>query len=157
MFREMKNIDTAFRQVRLFTMVVVIGSIVISCAVIFKAFTYVNAQGARIYILYNGKLLEAQAIDRKQNIPLEIKDHVMDFHHYFFTLSPDEKSIQKNVRKALYLADASAKKIYDDLKEKGYYAAIISGNVSQRLEIDSIALKSGKDAFLFSVFCQTNS
>jgi conjugative transposon TraK protein len=91
-----------------------------------------------IYILANGKVLEAFAAERKDNIPVEARDHISMFHHYFFTLDPDEKVINNNISKALYLADASAKKQYDNLKENGYYRNIISGNISQTLEIDTI-------------------
>jgi conjugative transposon TraK protein len=154
MFREMKNIDTAFRQTRMFSLVVVLATIALAIVVVFKSFAWVREQSSKIHVLYNGKLLEALAVDRKVNLPLEIRDHVKDFHYYFFTLSPDEKSIQKNIRKALYLADGSAKQLYDDLKEKGYYSAIISGNVSQQIEVDSVALNLNSTPYYFRCFAK---
>ena len=36
------------------------------------------------------------------------------------------------------LADKSAYNYYKDLMEKGYFTRIISGNINQRIEIDSI-------------------
>ena len=71
------------------------------------------------------------------------------FHHYFFTLDPDDKVIQANLLKALYLADASAKKQYDNLRENSYYANIISGNVSQEIRIDSIRIDTDQYPFYF--------
>ena len=41
--------------------------------------------------------------------------------------------IQSNITKALYLADGSAKRQYENLKENGYYSNIISGNISQQI------------------------
>ena len=79
----------------------------------------------RVYILANGKALEAYASDRKDNIEVEGRDHVKTFHQFFFTLDPDEKVIQTNITKALYLPDASATRAYDNLKEMRYLSNII--------------------------------
>ena len=43
-----------------------------------------------------------------------------------------------NVQRAMFLSDRSAYSHYGDLAEQGYYNRIISGNVSQRIEIDSV-------------------
>ncbi len=42
------------------------------------------------------------------------------------------------MKRAFSLADKSAFDYYKDLSEKGYYNRIISGNVQQRIEIDSV-------------------
>jgi conjugative transposon TraK protein len=103
----------------------------------------------KIFILAGGKALEAYAAERKDNIPVEARDHVKMFHHYFFSLDPDDKVIQENIVKALYLADASAKQQYDDLKENSYYSNIISGNISQEITIDSIEININQYPFYF--------
>jgi conjugative transposon TraK protein len=108
--------------------------------------------GQRIYILANGKALEAFAADRKDNIPVEARDHIKMFHQYFFTLDPDEKVIETNTLKALYLADASAKRMYDNLKENGYYANIISGNISQEVTLDSIRVDINQYPYYFRCY-----
>ena len=79
MFSKMKNIDTAFRHVRSFTIVVVVGSIILSCFAMYKSFALVAQMQDKVYILANGKALEAYASDRKDNIPVEARDHVMTF------------------------------------------------------------------------------
>jgi conjugative transposon TraK protein len=99
--------------------------------------------------LANGKALEAYAADRRDNIPVEARDHVKMFHHYFFTMDPDDKVIQSNINRALYLADASAKQQYDNLKENGYYSNLIAGNISQEIEADSIRINSDVYPFYF--------
>ena len=95
------------------------------------------------------KVLEAFAADRKDNIPVEARDHVRMFHHYFFSLDPDEKVIEQNITRALYLADFSAKEQYDNLKENNYYSQTISGNISQTIEVDSIRLDMSRYPFYF--------
>lgn len=140
MFKKMKNIDTAFRHIRSFTLVVIIGSVLICCFALYKSFSLVSQMQSKIYILANGKALEAYASERKDNIPVEARDHVTTFHKLFFTLDPDDKAITASITKALYLADGSAKRAYDDLKENGYYAGLISGNVNQTIVVDSVAV-----------------
>jgi conjugative transposon TraK protein len=108
----------------------------------------------RVYILANGKVLEAYSSDRKDNIPVEARDHVKTFHRFFFSLDPDDKVIRDNVTKALYLADDSAKRIYDDLKENGYYAGIISGNISQTITVDSINIDINEYPYRFKCYAK---
>ena len=149
MFKQTKNIDSAFRHIRLFSIAMITGCIIISVFIAYKSFQLSAMTQQRIYILANGKALEAYSADRKDNIPVEARDHVKMFHHYFFTLDPDDKVIQFNLNKALYLADGSAKQQYDNLKENGYYSNIISGNVSQTVDADSILINTDVYPFYF--------
>lgn len=152
MFRQMKNIDTAFRQMRLLTMLIIAGCCFITAYGIYATQKTIGESGKRIYILANGKALEAFAADRKDNIPVEARDHIKMFHQYFFTLDPDDKVIQANISKALYLADGSAKEQYDNLKENSYYSNIISGNISQSVEADSIVVDVNQYPFYFRYY-----
>jgi conjugative transposon TraK protein len=152
MFHQLKNIETAFKHVRLFTVALIVACAVICCYITYQMTSMVQAAGSRIYLLYNGKVLEAVASGRKDNIPVEARDHIATFHQYFFSLDPDEKVIESNIRRALYLADYSAKQQYDDLKEKGYYAGIISGNVSQHVEVDSISVNTDVYPYYFRYY-----
>src|SRR5690606_18170204 len=152
MFKKMKNIDTAFRHIRGFTMLIIAGSVLLSCFALYKSFSLVSEMQDRIYILANGKALEAYSAGRKDNIPVEARDHVKTFHQLFFTLDPDDKAIETNITKALYLADGSAKRIYDDLKENGYYAGLISGNVNQTIHVDSVAVDINEYPYKFRCY-----
>lgn len=154
MFTKMKNIDTAFHYVRGFTMLVIVGCIIICCYTLYSSFMTVTEMQDRVYILANGKVLEAYSSDRKDNIPVEARDHVKTFHRFFFSLDPDDKVIKDNVTKALYLADDSAKRIYDDLKENGYYAGIISGNISQTITVDSINIDINEYPYRFKCYAK---
>lgn len=156
MFTKMKNIDTAFRYVRGFTLIVVLGSAMVCCFALYKSFRLVAAMQDKVYILANGKALEAYASGRKDNIPVEARDHITTFHTLFFTLDPDEKVIRSNVTRALYLSDDSAKRVYDDLKEKGYYGNIISGNISQTIAIDSVQVDMDEYPYRFRCYAKQN-
>ena len=149
MFQQMKNIDSAFRYIRWFSILFLIACTLLTIVVVSKAYELHLQAQQRIYILANDKALEAYASDRKDNIPVEARDHVKMFHQYFFTLDPDDKVIQSNVTKALYLADATAKQQYDNLKENGYYSNIIAGNISQTVSVDSITINTDSYPFYF--------
>jgi len=149
MFSKMKNIDTAFRHVKRFTMIVVGGSFLLCGAMMFKSYKIESITQSKVYVLADGKVFEAIAGDRKDNIPVEARDHIRTFHRLFFTLDPDGKANEENIGRALGMADATAKKQYQDLKENGFYAGIISGNISQRVSIDSIHINLGSQPYYF--------
>jgi conjugative transposon TraK protein len=149
MFRTTKNIDTAFRQVRLFSIGVMAVCLILTMFISYKSYQLASQSQQKIFILANGKALEAYAADRKDNIPVEARDHVKMFHHYFFTMDPDDKVISSNLTKALYLADGSAKQQYDNLKENGYYTNLISGNISQEIQADSIIINTNDYPYYF--------
>lgn len=152
MFQQLKNIDTAFKHIRLFSLVIIVMCAFICCYTVYKSYQLIAQTQERIYILSNGKALEAFSAERKDNIPVEARDHVKMFHHFFFTLDPDDKMIQANITKALYLADASAKRQYDNLKESRYYSNIISGNISQDIEVDSIRINLDNYPYYFRYY-----
>lgn len=152
MFTKMKNIETAFRSIRFFMLAVVISCVVICLFVLYKSYQLAAITQNKVYVLANGKALEAIVADRKDNVLVEARDHVKMFHHYFFTLDPDEKVIQANITKALYLADGSAKRQYENLKENSYYSNIIAGNISQQISVDSIAVNTDQYPYYFRCF-----
>ena len=142
MFQHFRHIDAAFKLVRGFCAMVIVLCLLVCLYAIYKTSEAAKLSSERMYILADGKVLEAQAGSREENIPVEARDHIKMFHQYFFTLDPDDKVIESNVGKALYLADGSAKRAYDNLKENGYYANLISGNISQKISIDSIQVNT---------------
>lgn len=149
MFRKAKNIDTAFRQIRLFSLAVIAVCLILTLFIAYKSYQLATRSQQKIFILANGKALEAYSADRKDNVPVEARDHVKMFHHYFFTMDPDDKVINANINKALYLADGTAKQQYDNLKENGYYTNLISGNISQEMQADSIIINTNEYPYYF--------
>lgn len=149
-FKSLTNIETSFKQIRLYAIIFVVLCIGITGYVIWRSYDFAEAQRQKIYVLDNGKsLMLALSQDAALNRPVEAREHSRRFHELFFTLAPDKQAIEQNMRKAFYLADKSAYDYYKDLAEKGYYNRIISGNVNQRIEIDS--LKCDFDNYPYSV------
>jgi conjugative transposon TraK protein len=152
MFQQFKNIDSAFKHIKLFSYLLIVACVGISCFAIYKSYQSSDNFKNHIYVLANGKALEAIAADRKDNIPVELRDHIKVFHTDFFSLDPDDKQLQATISKALYLADGSAKTAYDNLKEAGYYNNIVSGNISQQIAVDSIKLDINQYPYAFTCY-----
>lgn len=152
MFQNLKNIDSAFRHVKYLSFVAILGSLCMSGYLGMKAIQAIEVAQERIYILAEGKALEAFSATKRENIPVEARDHVTMFHHFFFSLSPDENFIRKQLSKSLYLADGSAKKVYDNLRERGFYTEIVSANMNQTMEADSVSISLDAYPFEFKFY-----
>jgi len=138
-FKTLRNIENSFKQIRLFIIVFAVLCFAVVGVVVFKSYTFAEAQRQKIYVLDNGKsLMVALSQDMSINRPVEAREHVRRFHELFFTVAPDKNAIESNVKRAFYLADESAFNYYKDLSEKGYYNRIISANIQQRIEVDSV-------------------
>ncbi|MDQ8141083.1 conjugative transposon protein TraK [Chryseobacterium sp. CFS15] len=138
-FKTLRNIENSFKQIRLFTFVFALLCLVVVGLVIFKSYRFAEEQRQKIYVLDNGKsLMVALSQDMSINRPVEAREHVRRFHELFFTIAPDKNAIESNVKRAFNLADQSAFNYYKDLSEKGYYNRMISGNIQQRIEVDSV-------------------
>ena len=138
-FKSLKNIETSFRQIRLFTLVFLGLCAVVAVFSVVKSYQFAQRQREKIYVLDQGKsLMLALSQDLSQNRPVEAREHVRRFHELFFTLSPDKAAIESNVGRALQMADKSALSYYKVLQEKGFFNRLIAGNVSQMVKVDSI-------------------
>jgi conjugative transposon TraK protein len=138
-FKSLKNIESSFKQIRLFSIIFLGLCAVITSYSIWSSYSFAEAQRQRIYVLDGGKsLMLALSQDLSQNRPVEAKEHVKRFHELFFTLSPDKDAIESNIKRALFLSDKSAFNYYSDLSEKGYYNRIVSGNINQAIQVDSV-------------------
>lgn len=138
-FKSLNNIESSFRQIRLFGIVFVCVCAGIVGYALWKSYSFAEKQREKIYVLDGGKsLMLALSQDLSQNRPVEAREHVKRFHELFFTLSPDKNAIESNIQRSFFLADKSAFNYYKDLSEKGYYNRIISGNINQTVQVDSV-------------------
>jgi len=139
-FKSLKNIETSFKQLRIFGIVFLCMCAAVTGYSVYSAYVFAEEQRQKIYVLDNGKsLMLALSQDLSQNRPVEAREHIRRFHELFFTLSPDKNAIESNINRALLLSDRSAFNYYKDLSEKGFYNRIISGNINQTIQIDSIS------------------
>ncbi|ALU26630.1 MULTISPECIES: conjugative transposon protein TraK [Myroides] len=140
-FKSLRNIENSFKQIRLYAIVFASVCLLVVGFTIYKSYDFAKEQREKIYVLDKGKsLMLALSQDASINRPVEAREHVRRFHELFFTLSPEKAAIEGNMQRAFNLADKTAFDYYKDLLEKGYYSRVISGNIQQRVEVDSIKI-----------------
>ena len=154
-FKSLKNLETSFRQIRLFGIIFLSLCAVVVVYSIYSSYAFAEKQREKIYVLDGGKsLMLALSQDLAQNRPAEAREHVRRFHELFFTLSPEKSAIEHNVKRALLLADKSAYNYYTDFAEKGYYNRIIAGNINQVLQVDSVVCNFDRYPYQVSTYAR---
>jgi len=135
-----RNIESKIKLATFLSLGSFLTSIIISVAV--SAFAYKQVTNARqsIYILDNDIPVLAKQTDMQMNRPAEYRAAVDLFHTLFFSLTPDNKHIEYQMKKAMYLADESGVQQYNNLKEKGYFNSILSSSSVLTLQTDSISI-----------------
>ena len=138
-FKCLTNIETSFRQLRMYAFVFAGICAVVTVAAVWMSYSFAERQRQKIYVLDIGRsLMVALSQDLAQNRPVEAREHVRRMHELFFTLAPDKAAIESNINRAMYLADKSLYSYYRDWNEKGYYNRLISGNINQTVLVDSM-------------------
>jgi len=154
-FKSLKNIESSFKQIRLFSILFLCLCGSITVYAVWSSYTFAEAQRQKIYVLDGGKsLMLALSQDLSQNRPVEAREHVKRFHELFFTLSPDKEAIENNIKRALFLSDKSAFNYYTDLSEKGYYNRIVSGNINQTIQVDSVVCNFDKYPYAVTTYAR---
>lgn len=135
-----KNIESKIK----LALIVAIGSfvtaIIISGISLSFAASMIRKERSQIYILDDNIPLVAVKSDILDNREAEYKASIAAFHDFFFTMPPDDKYIQHQMDKAMYLIDASGIAQYNTLKEKGYYTNLVSTSSVVTCTMDSIEL-----------------
>lgn len=144
-----KNIEQKIK----INIVVSITSILFAVLIVIAGFVfaYKLVQDSRksLYVIDNGVPILVKQTDELLNRPVEYKSQIELFHRLFFTLAPDDRYIKENVEKSLYLIDDSGKKEYTNLREKGFYNQIISGNSLVTVRNDSIKMDVPNKKFIY--------
>jgi conjugative transposon TraK protein len=121
----------------------------LTAAVCWYAARMIRQAGDRVYVLDGGEIREARASERADNLGVEARDQVRNFHHCFYTLDPDALAIKATMDRAFHLADASARDEYGRNDEQHYYHDLIAGYVSQRISWDSVRVDTGQYPYYF--------
>ena len=144
-----KNIESKIRLATLVSLSSLVASVLIAIVVSFFAYRQVSSARRSIYILDNHVPMLAKQTDVQLNRPAEYRADVDLFHSLFFSLTPDDRFIEYQMKKAMYLVDESGARQYNDLKEKGYFSSVLSSSSVLTLQTDSIFLDIPKRYFRF--------
>lgn len=144
-----KNIEQKIKINKAVSIAAILFAVIIVIAGFVMAFKMVEDSRKSLYVIDNGVPILVKQTDELLNRPVEYKSQIELFHRLFFTLAPDDQYIKENVQKSLYLIDDSGKKEYTNLKEKGFYNQIISGNSIVTVRADSIKLDLPNKKFTY--------
>ena len=98
-----------------------VGCIIISISSIWTARGMVTDAQQKVYVLDGNVPILVNRSTMEETLDVEAKSHIEMFHHFFFTLAPDDKYIKYTMDKAMYLVDETGLAQYNTLKEKGLY------------------------------------
>ncbi len=129
---------------------VILASIVLCLFVFLTSLNMVQEERKKIYVL-DGMAIPytASQTGADVNLDVEAKAHVALFHQLFFTLAPDEKYINYNIEKAMYLIDESGLLQKNTLEEKGFYQNIMSASANFSIMTDSIQFDNESMKFTY--------
>lgn len=126
-----------------------VGCIIISLGSIWTAKGMVDDAQKKVYVLDGTVPILVQRSTMEETLDVEAKSHVEAFHHYFFTLAPDDKYIKYTMDKAMYLVDETGLAQYNALKEKGFYGNIMGTSAVFSIFCDSIDFNKEKMEFTY--------
>lgn len=127
----------------------IVGAFIFCVLVVLKAFSFAQAERKRIYVLDEDTPILAKQVDEELTIEVEAKAHINLFHQLFFTLAPDDKYINHNLEKSMYLIDESGLAQKNTLQEKGFYSNIISASATFAIMTDSIKFNKDDMSFIY--------
>ena len=131
-------IDTELRRRR----ALAVGALVLGGAValgaVLMCLLFLRESRDTVYVVDKGSTLMATIADGDVQRDLEVEDHVRRFHELLFNLAPSTESQKRNLEQALHMADRSAYDWWQDRSESGFYSRLVSANISQEIQIDSV-------------------
>lgn len=139
-----KNIENKIKLVGIICTAFLVGCIIISVSSIWTARTMVVDAQKKIYVLDGTVPILVNRTTMEETLDVEAKSHIEMFHHYFFTLAPDDKYIRYSMEKAMCLVDETVLAQYNTLKEKGFYNNIMGTSAVFSIFCDSIKFNKDK-------------
>ncbi|MCZ2085073.1 MAG: conjugative transposon protein TraK [Flavobacteriales bacterium] len=144
-----KNIEQKIKINKAVSIASILFAVFVVIAGFVMAYKMVQDSRKSLYVIDNGIPILVKQTDELLNRPVEYQSQIELFHRLFFTLAPDDRYIKENVEKSLYLIDDSGKKEYTNLREKGFYNQIISGNSLVTVRNDSIKIDLPNRKFIY--------
>ena len=144
-----KNLENKVKLVTIICSLFLVGCVLISISSIWTAKNMVVDAQNKIYVLDGNVPILVQRTTMDETLDVEAKSHIEMFHHYFFTLAPDDKYIKYTMEKAMYLVDETGLAQYNTLKEKGFYSNIMGTSAVFSIFCDSIKFDKEKMEFTY--------
>lgn len=132
------GIDQELRSRKILVVATLLFSAAVCIGVVVASFMFVRQSRDTVYVVDKGSTIMASIADGNVQRDLEVEDHVRRFHELMFNLAPSTESQKRNLEQALHMADRSAYDWWRDQSEAGFYSRLVSANISQEIQIDSV-------------------
>ncbi|UNY99378.1 conjugal transfer protein TraK [Zhouia spongiae] len=132
-----KNIYNVLKLNRFIVLAVVVCSLLSSSFAIWMAFkTKQDSLNSAFAINTDGTIIPLKLVTQKENFKVEALAHLQLFHTYFYNI--DASNYERNLEKALWLANSSVDNLYRQKKADGVYNRLLQYSLVQKvLSIDS--------------------
>ena len=101
-FKSLKNIESSFKQIRLFGMVFLCLCAVVAVFSVIKSYQFARSAAAENYILDGGKSLSWPSRKTFRKIVRSKRKSIYVGFTSFFLRSPDRAAIESNINRALF-------------------------------------------------------
>lgn len=101
----LQNLENKIKMVMIISSLFLIGCVVISLGSIVIARGMVSDAQKKVYVLDGNVPVLVKQTTMEETFDVEAKSDIEMFHHFFFTLAPDDKYIRYTMEKAMYLID----------------------------------------------------
>ena len=132
------GIDQELRSRKMLVVATFLFSAAVCIGVVVASFMFVRQSRDTVYVVDKGSTIMASIAAGDVQRDLEIEDHVRRFHELLFNLAPSTESQKRNLEQALHMSDRSVYDWWRDQSESGYYNRLVSANISQEIQIDSV-------------------
>src|SRR5690606_29935522 len=152
-----KNIYQVLKLNRTIVYCVIVCSLLISSFSLWMVYTIHNkALNAAFAVNTDGSIIPLKLVTQKENFKVEALAHLDLFHNYFYSI--DASNYEKNLEKALWLANSSVSDLYRQKKAEGVYNRLLQYSLVQKvLHSDSqIESNNGNHTFRTLTVFQIN-
>lgn len=145
-----KNIETKVKLATFLSAGCLLAAVIMVISVSFFAYRQVADARKSIYIMDEANVpISARQTDVQMNREAEYRSHIGRFHSLFFSLTPDDRFMEYQMKQAMYLIDESGALQYNNLKEKGYFNSILSSSAVLTIRTDSIKIDMPRRYFRY--------
>lgn len=151
--RLLADMRSSQRGMKTVALVALTLSVVVTLVSVISSLAFVQRNRDRLYVLEEGSVLELRRAKNGEQKDLQVAEVVTRFHELFYNVAPSLEMIRQNTERALNLADESAQRVYDDLKERSYYGYMIQNNITQQIYVDSVKVNVARYPYTAEAFC----
>lgn len=152
-----KNIYQVLKLNRAIVYCVIVCSLLISSFSLWMVYTIHNkALNAAFAVNTDGSIIPLKLVTQKENFKVEALAHLDLFHNYFYSI--DASNYEKNLEKALWLANSSVSDLYRQKKAEGVYNRLLQYSLVQKVlhSVSQIESNNGNYTFRTHTVFQIN-